>query len=236
MKPSRTALLACGLMVLTSLVGFAPEPGRRKVDPAAPRYVLEEIVPRSFGGWKEVPQSAALVINPQAQQILDKIYSQLLSRTYVHERGYRIMLSLAYGDDQRGGLSAHMPEVCYPAQGFSVAGQQLLPIETPYGAIPAQRLDTRRSTRLEPVTYWFNFGDVALGGGGRLERRLIELRLALTGRVPDGLLVRVSSIDPDAATAYKEHDRFVVDLLASMQEQDRVSFTGSLAAASATPR
>ena len=27
---------------------------------------------------------------------------------------------MAYGDDQRGGLQAHRPEVCYPAQGFKL--------------------------------------------------------------------------------------------------------------------
>ena len=30
---------------------------------------------------------------------------------------------MAYGDDQRGGLQAHRPEVCYPAQGFKVTSQ-----------------------------------------------------------------------------------------------------------------
>lgn len=227
MKPTRMALLVGGLMVLSSLVGFVPEPGSRPVERAQPRYVLADIVPTTFGSWRELPQSGAQVINPQAQQILDKIYSQMLTRVYVHADGYRIMLSLAYGDDQRGGLAAHLPEVCYPAQGFAVAGQKLQPIATDFGAIPAQRLDTRRATRLEPVTYWLNYGEVAVDGSSRFERRLIDLRLALTGRVPDGLLVRVSSIDAEPDAAYRQHDRFVADLLAAMKAADRSVFAGA---------
>lgn len=47
------------------------------------------------------------VVNPQTQELLDKLYSQILTRTYVNAKGYRIMLSLAYGSDQRGALQAH---------------------------------------------------------------------------------------------------------------------------------
>lgn len=233
MKPSRMALLVGGLMVLSSLVGFVPEPGSRPVERAQPRYVLADIVPTTFGSWKELPQSAAMIVNPQAQQILDKIYSQILTRTYTHADGSRIMLSLAYGDDQRGGLQAHLPEVCYPAQGFVVAGQRLQPIATVFGTIPAQRLDTRRTTRLEPVTYWLNYGDVALDGSSRFERRLVDLRLALTGQVPDGLLVRVSSLDADPDSAFRLHDRFVADLLAALSVEQRRRFIGATDATSA---
>jgi EpsI family protein len=42
---------------------------------------------------------------------------------YVNASGYRIMLSLAYGSDQRGALQAHKPEVRYPAQGFTLHGR-----------------------------------------------------------------------------------------------------------------
>lgn len=236
MQPLRVALLLAGLMVTASLAGFALDPTRlRAAAPAQPRYVLDAVVPKRFGSWQEAQQGGALVVNPQAQELLDKIYSQMLNRTYVDASGYQVMLSLAYGDDQRGGLAAHMPEVCYPAQGFTVAAQHAQAIVTPYGSIAAQRLDTRRGPRLEPVTYWFNFGEVVLSSGSRLERRLIELQLALTGRVPDGLLVRVSSIDGDLAAAFAAHDRFVADLVAALSAADRARFTGTVEAA-APPR
>jgi hypothetical protein len=40
--------------------------------------------------------------------------------------------------------------------------------------------------------------------------------MALTGQVPDGLLFRVSSIDPDQRHAWGLQDQFVNDLLAAV--------------------
>ena len=115
---SRSILIAA-LMAVTAAVGVAARPST-KASTAGPRYVLETLVPRQFDDWREVATEGAQVVNPQTQQLLDKLYSQILTRTYVNQNGYRVMLSLAYGDDQRADLTAHKPEVCYPAQGFQV--------------------------------------------------------------------------------------------------------------------
>ena len=60
----------------------------------------------------------------------------------------------------------------------------------------------------------------------RLDRRLVELRLALTGEVPDGLLFRVSSIDAQPARAFGMHDKFVNDLLRAVAPAERVRLAG----------
>src|SRR5262245_7487446 len=108
MRSVRVSMILAGLMACAAVAGVAWRPS---VKPStAPKYVLEQHVPARFGAWQEVKQVTQLV-NPQTQELLDKLYSQLLNRTYVNRDGYLIMLSLAYGDDQRGGLQAHMPEV-----------------------------------------------------------------------------------------------------------------------------
>jgi hypothetical protein len=104
-----TATVMAALMCGAALTGYEARP-RAKVTTG---IVLESAVPKSFGEWKELPDQGTQVVNPQTKALLDKLYSQTLSRTYVNKDGYRIMLSLAYGDDQRGGLQAHRPEVCY---------------------------------------------------------------------------------------------------------------------------
>ncbi len=73
-------------------------------------------------------------------------------------------------------------------------------------------------------TYWFSLGEQAVQS--RWEKRFIEIRLGLTGQVPDGLLVRVSSIDPDATRAYKAHEAFVDALLAAAKPADRRKLAG----------
>jgi EpsI family protein len=225
-------VMAC-LMVVVAFASLALRPPA-KAPGTAPKYLLEEVVPKQFGEWREVPPTMAQVINPEGRQLLDKLYSQMLMRTYVNGSGYRVMLALAYGDDQRGDLQAHMPDVCYPAQGYKLESRESIPLETPFGSIPARRINTsnKAQARIEPVTYWFTVGETQVNN--KLEQRIIEIKLGFAGEVPDGMLFRVSSIDGDTPRAYQRHDQFVNDLLGAIPPQDRARLSG-LKAAPATP-
>jgi EpsI family protein len=229
----RTAVAMICLMVVVAFCSLALRPPT-KPPGTAPKYLLEDIVPRSFGEWTEVPATSAQVINPESRQLLDKLYSQMLMRTYVNRNGYRVMLALAYGDDQRGDLQAHMPDVCYPAQGFKLEDRIELPVDTPFGVIPARRINTNNQAlaRIEPVTYWFTVGETQIKN--KIEQRIIEIKLGFTGQVPDGLLFRVSSIDPQKERAYKQHDQFVNDLMKAVVPRDRARL-GGLKEAGAAP-
>ncbi len=210
-------------MAAAAAGGIAARP-TISADQKAPRFKLEEIVPKQFGDWKLLPEQGAQVVNPQTQALLDSLYSQLLTRTYENSRGYRVMLSIAYGDDQRGGLQAHKPEVCYPAQGFALRSNEPGVLETEYGAIPVKRLNTSLSARHEPVTYWITVSDSMVTNV--LEKRMLEIKLGLTGQVPDGLVFRVSSIDEVASRAFDEQQTFVIDLLKAVPPIDRKRLAG----------
>ena len=73
-----------------------------KVSDLGPAISLKSMVPKQFGDWREEPQRITQVVNPQTKELLDRLYSYTLSRTYVNVNGYHIMLSLAYGSDQHG--------------------------------------------------------------------------------------------------------------------------------------
>ena len=80
---------------------------------------LEKMFPTQFGDWQVDRSMPVILPAPDVQAKLDAIYNQVLARTYVNVRtGERVMLSVAYGGDQSDGMSVHLPEVCYPAQGF----------------------------------------------------------------------------------------------------------------------
>lgn len=184
---------------------------------------LERVVPREFGLWHEMA-AAVQVVNPQSKELIDKLYSQVLTRSYVNSSGQVVMLTIAYGNDQRGNLEVHKPEVCYPAQGFTVYQNVTGSLATSSGSISVRRLETSMGPRKEPVTYWST-----LDGGvveSRIQKRLSELKSTLAGRVPDGLLVRVSSIDPDTAHAWQVHQAFVDALLQSLPDADRARMAG----------
>jgi EpsI family protein len=226
MASIKVAIALAAVMCTASAVAYLATPSLTNAD-RVPKIQLDSAIPKQFGQWREEESRVVAVVNPQTQQLLDKLYSQVLTRTYVDAQGYRIMLSLAYGDDQRGGLQAHKPEVCYPAQGFTLTKNFAADIETSFGKVSGRRLGTQLDSRIEPVTYWFAVGDRVVGT--RFEHRLAEIRLGLTGQVPYGLLFRVSSIDDNSDRAYGAHDRFANELLAAVSPGDRARLSGLVA-------
>ena len=223
MKPNHIALTLAALMFGASAAGYAVRPSSKAADKGT-SISLEAIVPKQFGDWTELPEQSVQVVNPQTKELLDKLYSQLLTRTYTNKDGYRIMLSMAYGDDQRGGLAAHRPEVCYPAQGFKLGKVEDGALATAFGNIDVRRVGTSFGARNEPVTYWLTVGDQVIRN--KLDKRIAEIRLGLTGQIPDGLLFRVSSIDPDDTRGFAMQQKFAADMMASVPPLARKQLSG----------
>jgi len=211
-----------GTMGAAAGLGLIARPAER-VRKEKADFQLDEIVPEKFGGWAAAPKVAATV-NPQAQELLDKIYSQILERTYVHSDGYAIMLAIAYGNDQRGSLEAHKPEVCYPAQGFKVTQTRSAQLSTGFGSLPITKLATVAGPRHEPLMYWFTVADNVVTN--RFERRMAQVKQAVTGQIPDGLLFRVSSIDTNPEQGWRMQETFVRDLLQAVTPSARVRLAG----------
>lgn len=186
---------------------------------------LERVVPNKIANWIDDPSGNVLAADPQQTATLNKIYSQVLNRTYRAPEGYRIMLSIAYGKDQRDSLKLHYPEVCYPAQGFEVISNRSADIFTSQGAIPVKILETRHGqSRREPITYWALIGTLPFRGG--IEKKIAEMRYGLRGVIPDGMLIRVSSIDQDSEKAFMMHAAFVRDFVESIDPAVRSRFAG----------
>jgi len=197
----------------------------QKVADKVPPVNLESLVPKSFGDWAIDPNVIPLTVSPDLQAKIDQIYNQTLARTYVNSRGERIMLSIAYGGDQSESIQVHRPEVCYSAQGFQIlkeAGGYML---TQYGQLPVKRLLAKAGSRNEPITYWVTVGDKAAHVG--LEQKIAQLRYGLTGKIPDGMLVRVSTISGNEPAAYQMQESFVKDMLGSMDGPGRLRIAGA---------
>jgi EpsI family protein len=196
-----------------------------KMADGRPALNLEKAIPANIGEWQEDKSQIAAVVNPQTEEALKKIYAQTLSRTYVNRHGDRIMLSIAYGSDQGGdSTQAHRPEICYAAQGFALKNNHVDTLQTAYGSIPVRRVVAINGARIEPITYWVTVGDKATLPGFR--RKLVQLSYGLNGMVPDGLIFRVSSIQPDAASAYQLQDRFVNALFNAISPAQQVRLAG----------
>jgi EpsI family protein len=231
-KPVRQALAMVITMVLVALLAQAGKPVHKLAE-QRPRLDLEQVVPERFGDWRLLRAGGVVLPDPSVLANMQRIYTQTLSRAYVNSRGTVVMLSIAYGDDQRAAMAVHYPEVCYPAQGFQVRSNRIDSVATSHGTLPVRRLETELSRqRYEPVTYWVTIGDrISLGG---MERRLIELEYGLQRIIPDGLLFRVSSINRDSAQAFRDQDAFTRDLLATLPAVSREWLAGDPARVRAT--
>ena len=224
-RVTRRAALAAALMAGAAGLGQALVPTRRMAELRGP-FKLADLVPTQFGDWRVDPSGSAGVVNPQTEAMLKRLYSQLLERSYVNARGKRIMVSVAYGDDQSdNSVQMHYPEVCYPAQGFQLRGTRQDHILLPQGELKVRRLLTEFGrARFEPVTYWTIIGDHQSLGGW--DRKKAELRHGLRGEIIDGLLFRVSSFDRDAEVGFRAQDQFIGALVAAMSPPARRQLAG----------
>jgi EpsI family protein len=222
---TRRAALAATCMALAAAAGQAMVPTRRMADLRG-AFKLDDLVPRRFADWSIDPYAQGGLVNPQTEALLKRTYSQMLERTYVNGAGKRIMLSIAYGDDQSdASVQLHYPEVCYPAQGFAVRSSRRDAVSVAAGRIEVRRLETEMArVRAEPVTYWTMIGDQQSLGGW--EHKWAEIRHGLHGEIVDGLLFRVSSIGLDTAAAFALQDGFIRDLVTAMTPAARRFFTG----------
>ncbi|MEQ1663634.1 MAG: exosortase-associated protein EpsI, B-type [Thiobacillus sp.] len=197
-----------------------------KVADIGSKIDLETLIPKTFGDWTMDATIVPLIANPEQEALIKKIYSQTLSRTYLNAAGDRVMLSIAYGGDQSDGMAVHKPEACYPAQGFQILKNSTTSsFATEEGSIPVKRLVATLGQRVEPITYWTTVGDkVAVSG---LKWKLQQVKYGLTGKIPDGLLFRVSSIQADETKAYQTQDVFTRELLKAMSPSERKRIIGS---------
>jgi EpsI family protein len=189
-----------------------------------PGFELESAIPKTFGDWKIDPFTIPIPPSPDQESAMAKIYDQILSRTYINSKGERMMLSITYGSRQNQQMRAHRQEVCYSAQGFKISQLQRLPLQVAGATVPSARMVATQGQRVEPVTYWFTMGDAAVMS--YLDREVTQLRYALEGKIPDGYLVRVSSLAGDPKQAFARQAEFADALMSSLDGELRQRLTG----------
>lgn len=189
---------------------------------------LEKLIPTSFAGWTERPTDA--LITPEDENSLaSRLYSQIVGRLYVNDAGKMVMMLIAYGDTQNDLLQLHRPEVCYPAFGFSIVDTRRTDVQLgPKLAIPARALTATSSGRVEHILYWTRIGEHLPTNGQ--EQRVAKLSDQFAGIVPDGVLVRISTVGDDRDAAMLVNERFARDMVRAMAPQHRSALIGTDAA------
>lgn len=222
MKPvRRRALISMLGMVGAAAAAHVATPTRKLAD-GRPTD-LKAMFPERFSSWRIDDTVPVILPAPDIQAKLDQIYNQVLSRTYIDaSSGQRVMLAVAYGGDQSDGTKAHLPEVCYPAQGFQMLRSARDSLTLNGRIVPVKRMVAQLGGRVEPVTYWLTIGDDV--AATITDRKLAQMRYGLRGLIPDGMLIRVSTIDRDVARSYAVQNGFLQAMAAGVPPQlaDRV--------------
>ena len=221
----RTALAVLALSAAAAAGAVAMVPRRSAID-SQPPISLDTMIPLAFAGWRLDPRVLPLLPSAELQKVIEESYDQTLARTYVNAEGYQVMLSIAYGGRRNQGMDIHRPEICYPSQGLAlrrdtVEGKLLIDSQV----LPIRRLVAGAGERNEPISYWLVIGkNIASFGYGH---RIALLKYGLTGRVPDGMLVRVSSIDRNEGRSFGMQDEFVRQLLGAVSPSTRERLLGA---------
>ena len=140
-------------------------------------------------------------------------------------QGNAVMLSIAYGADQSYGNDLHVPDVCYPAGGFQIE-QRMTSTLTLEGniSLPTRRLVAQRSQRREPLTYWVVVGERAVTGA--VASKLAALSYGMQGIVPDGMIIRMSTLGLSDQESFAEQDAFAAEMLRNLPPRWKAKLTG----------
>ncbi len=224
MARSTNILLACVAMLGAVLLAVEMTP-HKLMARTHDVFNIDKRLPTQFGDWKPV-EGLNVVTPPAADSLEATIYNQEASRGFVDPDGNVVMLLVAYGESQSDRLQLHHPEVCYTAQGFRVSRTSSVKLNYSPSAPPLKltRLVAQREDRIEPISYWMRVGyDNA---NGNFARQALKLQYGLRGWVPDGALFRVSTIGIPAEQSFKIQDKFIHDLLNSVDPETREFMVG----------
>lgn len=231
MKVNRIQVILASIAILCAAVLAQVLAPRELMARTSASLSLEQVIPKHFGTWTLVPEISPITppdpegyVEPDPHSA--RIYSQEVSRGYTDGHGNIVMLLVAYGPVQNYRLKAHFPETCYTANGFRVSDKTGAMINYRDGAAPIKmtRLIAERESRFEPISYWMRVGnDIA---NDVVDRQLIRLKYGLRGIVPDGALIRISTIGLPREASFKLQDQFIRDLLAAVPPSELKFFTG----------
>lgn len=215
--------LIVGLLLLTAAVGARMlAPNLHSMEDAP---LLENTLPKVIGEWRLI-ETATAQVGLSTDTSMDQPYNQSIMRSYTDDKGHVINLAVAWGEKQRQEIKIHRPELCYPAQGLKVIDLTdiSLPIQNTRGTdiIGKRMLTQDNSGQYEIVSYWIRIGHVYSDSAWQTRKHIFTEGLA--GRIPDGVLVRVSQRAADQSqlpVIYARQEDFARQLVAATPLRSR---------------
>ena len=218
---SRRNMLFGAAMIGTAALSYARRP--IAPPPLLGKTKLESLMPARVGRWT-YETSAGLVLPPR-DQLSERLYDELVTRVYTAPDGTGVILLIAYSGAQDGMLQVHRPEVCYPASGYQLTETREHDIAiSPTFTLPTRFIVAEGFSRTEQLVYWTRIGPSFPTGW--LEQREAVISENMKRSVPDGVLVRISTIAENDDAAITVLDSFAKALIASVPDKARQALIG----------
>lgn len=215
----RRRLLIGMLLAAGAATAFARKP-TIPMDVVGSRKI-EDLVPKKIGSWEFLTNSGLVV--PTEDALSAALYSQMLTRVYVNGADPPIMLLIAQSGSQNGLLQVHRPEFCYPAGGFQLSPINQVPLPVGGKSVQVNQLTATLPGRDEQIIYWTRLGEHMPVTWA--QQRLAVASDNLRGYIPDAVLTRVSTIDPDREAAFRRLASFCESMLAQLKADRNILVT-----------
>jgi EpsI family protein len=206
---NRRTMIAGGALIATSLLADVRRPDvPLRMMPKSAK--LDDLIPKQIGNWTYEGTNGLVL--PPPDQLGSRLYNGLLTRFYSSTDTLPVMLLIAYSGSQDGVLQVHRPEVCYPAAGYDLTDSHFELIDAGKGLIvPGHFLAARSNSRHEEMLYWTRIGNTFPTRWWQQHVAVAEENVK--GRVPDGVLVRISTAASSNRDAIKVLRYFMHQLL-----------------------
>ncbi len=144
-------------------------------------------VPRAIEGWV----ARDVQVDEKAFTILKRDADAWMVREYRRD-GDVVLLSMVMATDQRKLFRVHIPDICLPAQGWSVMDRNLQEIPLgPSRSLVATRLMTKKGNLTSQVLYWFTSNTRVVES--KIIHRLLLVWDGVMGERTPGTLIQVMS-------------------------------------------
>jgi EpsI family protein len=217
----REFVIAGALCATAAIAGTVPH--AMSSASAKPSRPLEHLIPQAIGQWRSVPFGDLLI--PRGEKFEEKTYDEVVTRYYDSPSAAGVMLLIAYGSAQVGDTELHRPEACYPVAGFKLQRGPSLLLRFPGVDVAARSMTAHATGRTEQLLYWSRVGREFPTSS--LAQHWAALRQTLRGSIPDGVLVRVSTIAEDRGAAMGLLEQFAGELLGAGGPDLRLVLTGA---------
>lgn len=220
---ARRDVLLSSLLIGTAALSFARLPRTPIIGLAD--AAAKDVIPRRIGEWAEIGSPDDIVLPPEDERAVAAIYDEQVMRVYANDSSQAVMLLVAYARTQSSMLMVHRPESCYPGAGFTIVSNEAvsIPLSSKL-SIEGRFLTTRRDSRVEQVLYWTRFGNETPVDWDA--QRWAIAAQALQGLVPDGALVRLSTVSQDAARSLSLLREFAAEMVRAAGSKGRGLLVG----------